>query len=36
MGNGDGPAGTELIRVFILDDHELVRRGVIDLLARSA
>lgn len=35
MGNGDGPAGTELIRVFILDDHELVRRGVIDLLGSA-
>ncbi len=27
-----GAAGTEMIRVFILDDHELVRRGLVDLL----
>jgi two-component system, NarL family, response regulator DevR len=30
MGSADAPAGP--IRVFILDDHELVRRGLTDLL----
>ena len=30
MGSADAPA--QPIRVFILDDHELVRRGLIDLL----
>jgi two-component system response regulator DevR len=34
--NADDPSGTGLIRVFILDDHELVRRGVIDLLGSAA
>jgi hypothetical protein len=24
--------GTDVIRVFVLDDHEVVRRGVRDLL----
>jgi two-component system response regulator DevR len=35
MAQIDGPARTELIRVFILDDHELVRRGVVDLLSSA-
>ena len=35
MASADGPAGPELIRVFILDDHELVRRGLIDLLGAA-
>jgi len=26
-------AGVDQIRVFLLDDHELVRRGLADLLA---
>ena len=30
MGSADAPA--QPIRVFLLDDHELVRRGLIDLL----
>ena len=30
MGSADAPA--QHIRVFLLDDHELVRRGLIDLL----
>jgi two-component system response regulator DevR len=34
--NADDRSGTGLIRVFILDDHELVRRGVIDLLGSAA
>jgi two-component system response regulator DevR len=29
------PAGPETIRVFILDDHELVRRGLVDLLGAA-
>jgi DNA-binding NarL/FixJ family response regulator len=35
MGSTDGRAGTEVIRVFILDDHELVRRGLVDLLSSA-
>jgi two-component system, NarL family, response regulator DevR len=30
-----GPAPVDTIRVFILDDHELVRRGMRDLLTES-
>jgi len=29
------PAGTPATRVFILDDHELVRRGLVDLLGSA-
>jgi two-component system response regulator DevR len=32
-GNGGGPETTGPIRVFLLDDHELVRRGLHDLLS---
>jgi two-component system, NarL family, response regulator DevR len=27
------PTGSDTIRVFLLDDHEIVRRGLVDLLA---
>ncbi|NEE50854.1 response regulator transcription factor, partial [Streptomyces sp. SID8455] len=30
--NGAGPDGKEPVTVFLLDDHEVVRRGVHDLL----
>jgi DNA-binding NarL/FixJ family response regulator len=30
------PPGTEQIRVFLLDDHEIVRRGIKDLLEAEA
>ncbi|GGY87346.1 response regulator [Streptomyces nitrosporeus] len=30
--NGDGTTGGKPVRVFLLDDHEVVRRGVHDLL----
>jgi two-component system response regulator DevR len=29
---GDGPAGLPAVRVFLVDDHEMVRRGIRDLL----
>ena len=29
------PDATEPIRVFLLDDHEIVRRGIADLIARA-
>ena len=32
MGTSETPAGTEKITVFLLDDHEVVRRGLRDLL----
>jgi two-component system response regulator DevR len=32
MENSETPAGTEKITVFLLDDHEVVRRGLRDLL----
>ena len=32
METSDQPAGTEKITVFLLDDHEVVRRGLRDLL----
>ena len=32
METSDSPAGTEKIKVFLLDDHEVVRRGLRDLL----
>jgi two-component system response regulator DevR len=35
MADADGSPVTEVIRVFILDDHELVRRGVVDLLSSA-
>lgn len=33
---GAAVAPTELIRLFVLDDHELVRRGIADLVAGEA
>ncbi|MEU0737035.1 response regulator transcription factor, partial [Streptomyces lavendulocolor] len=30
--SGGGPTGKEPVKVFLLDDHEVVRRGVHDLL----
>lgn len=35
MAEADAPAGTGTTRVFILDDHELVRRGLVDLLGTA-
>ena len=35
MASGDGPVRTGMTRVFILDDHELVRRGLVDLLSSA-
>jgi two-component system, NarL family, response regulator DevR len=35
MTGADGASGTSMIRVFILDDHELVRRGLVDLLGAA-
>jgi two-component system, NarL family, response regulator DevR len=35
MAGADGPGGPMTIRVFILDDHELVRRGLVDLLGSA-
>ena len=32
METSETPAGTEKIKVFLLDDHEVVRRGLRDLL----
>ncbi|MEU5665573.1 response regulator [Streptomyces longwoodensis] len=36
MADDQGPAHAEAIRVFLLDDHEVVRRGVHDLLDDEA
>jgi two-component system response regulator DevR len=35
MESSDGRAQPEQTRVFILDDHELVRRGLVDLLSSA-
>jgi two-component system response regulator DevR len=35
MESSDGGAKPEQTRVFILDDHELVRRGLVDLLSSA-
>jgi two-component system response regulator DevR len=35
MASDDAPAGAGTIRVFIVDDHELVRRGLVDLLGHA-
>ncbi len=32
MADGERPGHEEPVRVFLLDDHEVVRRGVHDLL----
>ncbi len=31
--SSDGPVHTAPIRVFLLDDHEIVRRGIAELLS---
>lgn len=33
--DGDGSSGDRPIRVFLLDDHELVRRGLTDLISTT-
>jgi two-component system, NarL family, response regulator DevR len=35
MAGGDRSADLGMIRVFVLDDHELVRRGLVDLLSSA-
>ena len=35
MDAAEGSSGTPMISVFILDDHELVRRGLVDLLGSA-
>jgi two-component system response regulator DevR len=35
MGHPDQPVAAPPIRLFVLDDHELVRRGLIDLMAST-
>jgi DNA-binding NarL/FixJ family response regulator len=35
MDHPDHPLATQPTRIFVLDDHELVRRGLIDLMAST-
>ena len=35
MGHPDHPVAAQPTRLFVLDDHELVRRGLVDLMAST-